>query len=301
MRETTLFEAAIKGADILVHFGAGKGDEAPVFHALRGDAPTVLVEADPDIASELKKRTRGLRGVSVMNVAVSEQPGERVLNVFNLRSQSSLKKPADLKRLYPGLRVVQEIPVKARAAADVLHEIDPSENCTFTLIVETPGEEQAVLDSVFADNLADRCQYVILRCARNALYEDSSRMGELRDLLEEQGAKHVSSSAKRDPAFVESLFDLDAGKADRKRLVDVQSELDSVAQERELREADLKDLQARYAKLRDTGEQQNALLQELGQRLRGVESRLQELAAKKGAEGKLARELLIALGSVVAK
>lgn len=301
MREITLFEAAIKGADVLVHFGAGKGVEAGVFHALRGDAPTTLVEADPRVAIELKKRTRRLRGVSVMNVAVSEKAGERVLNVFNLRSRSSLKKPADLKRLYPGLRIVEEITVKARAAADVLREIDPSENCTFTLIVETPGEEQAVLNSVFANGLADRCQYIILRCARNALYEGSSRMEELRGLIEEQGANHVSSSMGRDPEFVESLFDLNAGKADRKRLVDVQSELDSAVQERELREADLRELQERYAKLRDTGERQNALLLELVQRLHGVEGRLKELAAKKGAEGKLARELLIALGSVASE
>jgi nitrate reductase assembly molybdenum cofactor insertion protein NarJ len=52
-----------------------------------------------------------------------------------------------------------------------------------------------------------------------------------------------------------------------------------------LREADLEDLQQRYAELRDIRERQHELLVQLGQRLKSASETLQRLEGKEGSMG----------------
>ena len=98
--------------DIIIHLGAGRGQEIDEYLKM-GAGKIVLVEADPEMARTLMRRTSDLSEVKVVQAAISSKDGKALLKVFNLKAFNSLRSPTVLQELFPGLRLLREIGVNA--------------------------------------------------------------------------------------------------------------------------------------------------------------------------------------------
>jgi FkbM family methyltransferase len=236
----------------------------------------VLVEADPWVASTLQSSTAGDPRVNVVNVAVAGRSGEAVLRVFNFAELSGLREPSALMRdLYPGLRMIQEVPVRAVTATDALsgREVDPSSsNC---LVVDAPGQEMSIVENLSASGVLARFDVVRLHCGVNPLYEGATPVREIIDLLVGEGFEALESTEMCDPDAPWWHFRLGSEKL-RDELAQVRDELSQVTGRLRLSESDLKDLQRRYSLSMDHAVRQRELAEAFVQRMKSFLANAEE-------------------------
>lgn len=177
---------ALNGADLVIHLGAGRCRELSEY--LSDDSrQVVLVEANPKMARELRAKTGKYSNVHVIERAVSGSAGEAVLYVYSLAEHSSLRKPTALLDHYPGLRVIEQVPLRVHAAASVLTELDWDDVRHSCLVLDVPGEELSILEGLLRDNMLKRINSLILTCAPVAMFEGAGSRQEVAELLDGNG------------------------------------------------------------------------------------------------------------------
>lgn len=289
--------------DAIVHIGAGAGADAGAIVATRA-RKIVLIEPNAELAVGLRRRFEDDERVTVVPAAVSAQEGESPLHVLNVAALSSLRAPRALNELFPGACELMTVAVRTRAIASLLDETCLSPDAANLLIIDAPGEEGVIVDGLVAAEPAGRVRHVLLRCGQEAFFEGGTTAQELVGRLEAAGYR-LEWRSTDDPDFpqfrlaydativqntrlrealmaaeceVERLraFESEAELA-RSRVAELESEVEAAQTARAdvalalrlqtMREADLRDLQDRYAKLLEAKERQDALLYTLTQRL----------------------------------
>jgi len=280
MRATIGLKQALTAADSVIHLGAGRCRELPHYLAVPNRRIT-LVEANPKIARTLHAQVRHHRNVQVLNRAVGERAGSGTLHVYSLRDRSSLRRATGLLDLYPGLRLVEEIPVQLCPVRSLLAELDVSDAREVCLIVDTPGEERSVLEGMIHDDVLETITSLVLRCPSFPMYHGGSTIREITRLLEAHHFKACDAFGSADGNDAEPelmlVFRLDRrsykkqvqrrtdGKVEllQQTVKQLRRNLDSKRHELEklketlyltvrlqlLREGDLRELQQRYRDL----------------------------------------------------
>lgn len=176
---------AQKNFDTIVHLGAGRDTNGQ--QADYGARRIILVEANPDATEILAARNAKRSHVTVLTKAVAGNVGARILNIFNLQSASSLNAPTSLKKLYPNIEIVNTIPVKTLAADKFIQELGLSEAQRHLLVIDTPGVEYEILQSLIGSKLLTQFARVHVHSTENQLYEGAKTTAEIEPLLSKQG------------------------------------------------------------------------------------------------------------------
>lgn len=155
----------------IIHLGAGHCQELDDY--LAADATKiVLVEPHPERAAHLERLTRDQSHITIVQKAISDRKELKTLFEYNLPGFSSLRRPTHLKRLYPGIRVKEKNEVEVTTLDSLLRDLDPPQNCKKSLVVDAPGEEHGVLESLMASGNLELFESVVFYASKTPLYEE---------------------------------------------------------------------------------------------------------------------------------
>lgn len=218
-------------ADAVIHFGAGKCRELSFYQEADSRIQFLLVEAHPGMARELAARVHANRNIRVKPFAVAASSGEGTLHCYNLPDCNSLREATGLQELFPGLREIETKAVQCRTPAQFLAALELAEKDTACLVIDTPGEELAILQSLANENELSRCNQLVLRCGKQPLYKGAASERDILNFLEQQGFETVSTDTNTDPDQPVHLLSFNRWKAECDRLIEamnaLKAELDS--------------------------------------------------------------------------
>src|SRR5690625_1994950 len=171
--------------DVIVHVGAGRCEELPTYLATSAKR-IILVEPNARLAAELRTRCNNEPRVSILAVAVSDTAADNELTEYNLPEANSLYPPTDLRKLYPGLRMLGQQSVRTITGEDLLKECELTSDQN-ALIVQAPGAELGILESMTESGGIDQFSYLAVTCAEISLYASASDSNAVLKILQEQG------------------------------------------------------------------------------------------------------------------
>lgn len=216
--------AAATPPPALLHLGAGEGDALPAYLD-SGVAHVALVEPAPAALRRLRQRSAGMPQVAIHPLAVAAGEGRATLRIFNLPALSSLRAPAELAMLFPGLRQVATAEVDtvtmaglltsflARlappAAPDAASAPAPVPGAAGWLVIDTPGEEATVLDGLQQAGARHHFERIFLRCGTGTDYAGSLPADALRARIETMGYRQEAADPGPDPDRPWLVFRLD--------------------------------------------------------------------------------------------
>jgi FkbM family methyltransferase len=195
--------------DAVIHLGAGYCREIDA-HLASGAARIILVEANPEIAAELRLQCAAAPRIAVIEAAVAAKSGPAKLSVYNYASVSSLHTSETLFSLYPGLRLVREIGVNAIAADEFLKNLSLNSNDANHLVIDTPGEQGAIIDVLSSAGLLALFNVVTVQCEAKTPYNGAKNAPAVKKALEKSGFDIDGEGddpdrpryvARRDPTF----------------------------------------------------------------------------------------------------
>lgn len=293
--------AAADGIGTILYLGAGRTAGAAAWLDA-GAGHVALVEPDPGNVQALQRQAGAEARIAVHACAVAERDGTARLQLFNHAPLSSLRAPADLGVLFPGLRRLREVEVETASPATLAARLPPAGPLPDLLIVDAPGEEAVAIAGLEAAGALHRFGRILLRCGTTEHYAGSLPLAALTARLEQAGYR-AEAVGGDDPDRPWSRFRLEPLALEngemRARLEAQAAEIDqlhtAVRQEQahhaETREEMTRQIAERQAELdRMTAEtaQADAALQQAEQRLGAREEALQAALAARDA---LAEEL----------
>lgn len=171
--------------DVIVHIGAGRCEELPTYLATSAKR-IILVEPNARLAAELRTRCNNEPRVSILAVAVSNTVTDNELTEYNLPDANSLYPPTGLRKLFPGLRMMGQQSVRTITGEDLLKECELTSDQN-ALIIQAPGAELGILESMTESGGIDQFSYLAVTCAEISLYASASDSNAVLKILQEQG------------------------------------------------------------------------------------------------------------------
>ena len=273
----------------VLHIGAGTGSDLDGYLSAGLD-PIVLVEADPDAAKALQRRTEGSMAgsakVRVIAAAVTARQGAALYHKCNFSDLNALLEPnGALQALYPGLQILAREPVEALSPQALMQGCDCPEDGAGLLVIEAPGEALGILGALQEAGELSRFAVLRLQEGRDVLYPDAPGLDGLQSELQGFGYDSWVEASPADPDRPYLLARRNVAALMARQEAQVQFETQSqkqaeLLQRQALLEADLRDLQLRYGALLRDKEVQEDLLRRLNARLAPL-----FLADTEGAEG----------------
>lgn len=303
--------AASRGSiGTIVDIGAGSGEILRI-PAVASARHILLVEPNPLQLSGLRKLSAGDDRISILPVAVTDSVGQAVLRQFNFPALASIQAPSDtLAQLLPGLRQTKEQDVDTLPLATILAESLPLENAqadtSNILIIEANGAELDIVRDLLASDHSSHFVYIFLRAGRDAAYQGNLPLSETQALLETAGYQ-LSCQDESDPDFPWLVFMLDkvalqlldlrqqvakrdeAQESDRKRLAELNKQLESSKAESRGRSQRVEELKKEVAAQAD---KHGALETQLIDRAQRIEDLKKEIAALTGKQTTIETQLI---------
>lgn len=263
----------------LIVIGAG-GD--PQGYLDQGYETVVLIEPHPRLAAALRRNTDDNESVIVEEMAVTTDSSLNLLHEFNLLELSSLRKPTGLKQLYPGLKKRETYSVTTISPTELLDRHSLPDDGQHRLVVNAPGEEVNILNSLIIAGVINSFQSICLAARHAAYYEGESTVDEtiakLLDVGFEQHFAHIQSDDwplwefKVNP--LQKIVERLQGELEQKEL-----ELHSHNAERDSLQAEIKHLSARTHRTREYEVQCN----EAAKRENALKAKLEEHESENSA------------------
>lgn len=184
---------------LIIHAGAGVADWLPGY--LEADAVRIVV-IDPDevAATRLSQAHAGDGRIEVIHAALTPRMGPVTRRRFNFPDLDSLSEPTGLLELFPGLRERGRDVVPALAPSDLARRFGAEPGNRNWLVIDMPGEEAAILRSLFASGGAELFETVLLRGGQVPLYEEAHALEAVEALLAESGYTTARQAGGADPS-----------------------------------------------------------------------------------------------------
>lgn len=176
--------------DAIIHIGAGRGGALQSYLAA-GARRIVLVDADSAAVVRLRRLAAGASNadtaVEVVQAAVAGNEKDAELRIYNLERVSGIREPEALIELYRNLRLVRSSIHRTREAAHLIEDlgIDPAR--ANKLIIDTPGEEHAILQNLERKNLLPAFSEIVAYASRRALYKGAAGVTDVAAALNNAG------------------------------------------------------------------------------------------------------------------
>lgn len=272
--------------DTIIHIGAGQGEELPAY--LETDAKRILlVEPNPKLAEQLRRRTTNDERVQVLELAITDDLALNQLNEYNLPEAASLYQPSGLRQIFPGLRVTAQHAVATETPEQLLEQY-PLVGDTNLLVIQAPGAESAIVNTLDIANKLGPISHIRLTLPTEAYYEGSHRADDTLQALTRRGydTEHFNTE---NPDWPE--YHLECNPLAR-RLQDVDVEKQSLVQALQQSKNENQYIQATLdtakQELVDAMNQSNAMVQQLQEQLEAAD---QKLAAEQKAHAETREEL----------
>lgn len=180
----------------IVHLGAGLCRELPHYIG-SGAGRIILFEPNPGVVPALRRQAEGHSNVEVFPVAVAAEPGRRALKLYNYDDLASLRRPTGLFELLPGLQHAGQAIVDVMAAHKLASELRLESEENNWLIIDTPGEEAAIISALEQHKQLHHFDRIIIRAGAESLYDGAPSAEQLTRQLEQlgyyiEGAKDTS-------------------------------------------------------------------------------------------------------------
>ena len=242
-------------------------------------ANIIIVEPDPHRAQRISNELIGLENAKVLKRAALESGREPALTRYSFSRMDGFRESTPyLQKVFPGIRAVSKFTTPTIDAAELTGELPDKCNRQDILFIDVLGEEAALLRALEEAGALDRFATIIVRAMKRSCFVDAANASIMRDWLAERFFDKPTNIDDSDPDFPVLCFRRnDAAKKtveqaqqvelyqkerdDARRGLDVSLRLQSMAN------ADLSDLQDRFASLQAEKEKQDALLQQVTQRL----------------------------------
>lgn len=237
--------------DIIMHIGAGNCAELDS-HVATQAKRIVLVEADSAKAKGLSRRTAGIGCVEVFPFAVGAESSSGRLKVFNFPDWNSLRAPLALKGLFPGLRLLREMDVEIVSIVDLIEKVGVEDGGRNWLVIDAPGSEMAILETLCAADRLASFERITLRCGRDPLYEGAASASKMLVMLHTHGYESMASTPADDPELICNTLRLSPFNAERTAL---QERIEALLIEREEQAGILGELREKLQNL-DRGHEQ---------------------------------------------
>lgn len=257
----------------IIHIGAGEG--ACLAEWLQGNAQRiVLVEPHPVLAERLRGAALGHSHVDVVEAAVAGKAGTGELLEYNLPQASGLHEPGELKKLFPGLRLLQRYPVTLVSPLWLFEEYClEDKQAVIRLVLHAPGEEDAIIQALKQSDRLSRVSELRLSASTVPFRSDAPKIEQSLACLETYGFELVDHNTE-DPDWQTWTLHLDPLK---RELVHLQQAL----------EAQRTEQQENEKKLRQRLQKAQAESSELKQKCADTAKQHDEQAkARKAAEAK---------------
>nr|WP_298249102.1 glycosyltransferase [uncultured Halomonas sp.] len=202
--------------DVILHIGAGQGGQLEEWLA-SGAQRIVLFEPHPGLAKRLTRAWKGKPSVSVVPRAIAAEAGARTLQEYNLPEANSLRAPTALKRLFPGLKHINDYPVQAITPDQMMAEYGPAENASASLVIEAPGEAHAILQPLMENDLLDRFAELSISMTVVPCYQGSVASEQTLEALRDYGFDVVSHD-DQDPDWPHWVLQRNPLKVELKKL-----------------------------------------------------------------------------------
>lgn len=175
----------LNNINAIVHIGAGRGRELNDYLASPAQQ-IILVEPNPRLVAELRRLGEADARIRVVEAAVSNSSADNLLQEYNLPDVNSLYAATGLRQLFPGLRLLGQLPVSTLTGQELLDHcaLEGEDN---TLIIEAPGAELAIVETLTEAGGIDKFSRIAINCAEEPLYDSPSHAAAVLKLLQEQG------------------------------------------------------------------------------------------------------------------
>lgn len=171
-------------------------------------ARVVLVEADPARALALGPRLAHLTGAQVLARALTAggaagSGGEAELRRYSFPEFDGLAAPRAVRRIYPGLRERDRIPVPTLGLAELRDRLGPppEEPGQDVLVIEAAGQVRPLLEALDAAGALARFGRLFARIGTEPLFEGEGRLDTLSAWLAERGWRVEVRGAEVDPDY----------------------------------------------------------------------------------------------------
>jgi FkbM family methyltransferase len=175
----------VRGA---VHVGAHLGEEAEIYRKL-GVPRMVLIEANPKLCAQLRARFSDDPTIVIINRAIADTAGKRVLHVTNATQSSSLLPLGRHAEVYPQIVAQESIEVDCARLDDVLGEVGEKAAEYNILNIDVQGAELLVLKG--AERILESIDLINAEVNFAELYEGCAQIDEIDDFLEQRGFVRV--------------------------------------------------------------------------------------------------------------
>lgn len=262
--------AELPAPDLIIHLGAGLCGELESW-LKSGANRIVLVEPNPDLLPELRDRVGETETIQIIPMAVSDESGRKALTLFNVPMLSSLRTPTLLHEVLPSLAQLGSVMVETRSFDQFLVEMELSEKGDHWLVIDTPGEEAAILNRLSHTKCLHQFGRIFLTAGREEFYEGSESASVLAERLQNEGFDRVGEADISDVDWPCYQFVLNQRTSENQRLQQEPLTLEQdMVEAKNAREAELRSI------LSATDQQIAALKESSAAKIQSLESKLIE-------------------------
>ena len=280
--------------DTIVHLGAGNCSDLATWQAAN-PRRIVLVEPNPDAAKRLTALARDEGQIHVVQQAVGDPHGSPRLRRFNIPALSSLREPTGLLELFPGLRTERELDVDVIEPVAFIQGLELEQERKHWLIIDTPGEEAAIVNALQAGGQLEQFDRIILHCTVEPLYRESGPATAALDELKDAGYD-INQRDDSDPDRPAWTLDRNPlrleNQALRRKVAELEQQAKKLERSRDEKEEKIANLKQQSKEYREQAERAAALTAQLDE-VSAREQALREQIMRSEGQIELVKDLLL--------
>jgi hypothetical protein len=198
--------------DNIIHLGAGGDAERSDYESLRY-RKLVLVEGDPEAAEVLGDSLGSDLDVQIVPSLVTPSGGDVKFYRYNLSGANGILPAGTLSSLYPRLRLLDEETHPSASLSDVIERLEIDAANKNLLILDLPGQEAELIESLTRDQLR-KFQFIVIHGCLEAYQEGAKDLSATLSLLGRSHYKLVDQDAEEDLQWPIALFEFDGAIAE---------------------------------------------------------------------------------------
>ncbi|MEL7444436.1 MAG: hypothetical protein AAGK02_01325 [Pseudomonadota bacterium] len=146
-----------------------------------------MMDADPMAVRSLKQLATGVAdgtaSVEVLETALAGKARDADLRIYNLERVSGIREPHGLAEIYPGLRIIRQVKVRANAASQVLKPLGLDLFDKNMLCIDAPGEERAIVKNLLNAGMLSLFSAIKVTVPEVEMYKGGADADEVVSLL----------------------------------------------------------------------------------------------------------------------
>jgi peptidoglycan hydrolase CwlO-like protein len=198
--------------DQIVHLGAGQHAEPSDYSGLRYRR-LVLVEGDPESVEVLSAACEEDPSVQVIQKIITPSGGDVRFHRFNLSSVNGVLPAGTLTSLYPRLRVLGHERLPSSSLGSLLEELEIDAQKRNLLILDIPGLEASLIESLTKEQLR-KFEFILIRGCRESLQVGAISLKEMLALLKKSHYTVLEQDEEEDPHWPIVLLKIDGAHAE---------------------------------------------------------------------------------------